>query len=111
MQVGKILKKIWPILYNKYFLSVSLFLVYTLIFDSNNISSQVKMATQLNKLRAEKAFYQNEIARDSAALHELKYNNHNLEKFARENYYMKKDDEDLFLLIGDSFIQMKKEEE
>ncbi len=50
-------------------------------------------------LKKEKAFFQNEIARDSATYQNLFDTDENLEKFAREKYRMKKPDEDIFLII------------
>lgn len=104
----KIFSKILPIISNKYFIATAVFLIYTLIFDTNNISSQIKSARQLKKMKLEKAYYLNEIESDSNALNELFSNKKKLEKFAREEYFMKKDNEDIFLLIGDGFTQIKK---
>ncbi|MBN2746586.1 MAG: hypothetical protein JXR34_07645 [Bacteroidales bacterium] len=87
----------------------TLFLVYTLIFDVNNISSQVKMSRQLKKMRMERDYYITEIERDSVALVDLASQSGNLERYAREEYLMKRDNEDIFILIGDEFEQLKKE--
>lgn len=53
----------------------------------------------LNDVKEEKQFYLEEIKKDSIAIMELTTDKENLEKFAREKYLMKKDDEDIFLII------------
>ncbi len=102
-------RRIPKILYNKYVIATVIFLIYTLIFDVNNISSQVKMSRQLKKMKTERDFYLTEIEKDSIALKDLASQTGNLERYAREEYLMKKDNEDIFILIGDDFEQLKKE--
>lgn len=52
---------------------------------------------QLNKLETEKAYYMKEITKTSTELEELTKNPKTLEKFAREKYFMKKDNEEVFV--------------
>ena len=47
----------------------------------------------------EKAYYLKEIDQNKIDMHELMSDNQHLEKFARERYLMKKDDEDIFLIL------------
>lgn len=72
------------------------------MFDSNNILDRMKDLKQLRELKREKVYYKERIKTDSLKLNELKTNNENLEKFAREQYLMKKDDEDIFIVIDQS---------
>jgi len=95
----KISDKISPIFRKKFFLTVIFFIVWLTFFDSNNLISRYKELSQLRKLRAEKEFYTEKIASDKQKLYELKTNNYNLEKFAREQYKMKKADEDLYIVL------------
>lgn len=67
--------------------------------DSNNLLSRVKEIRELRKLKSDKEYYTNKIEEDQSKLRELKTDNHNLEKFAREQYRMKKPDEDLFIVL------------
>ncbi len=76
------------------------FLVWLTFFDRNNFISQVRYGRTLNKLRQQREFYKSEIARDSAALIELS-DSVKLEKYAREKYLFKKDNEDIFLIIDE----------
>jgi cell division protein DivIC len=54
---------------------------------------------KLNELKKEKKFYIDEIKKDSVMIQKLLYDTLELEKYAREKYLMKKDNEDLYLLI------------
>jgi cell division protein FtsB len=95
----QILNKILPILKNKYVLSLLVFLVWLTFFDQNNLIDRVKQLNRNEKLKKEKAFYNEKIKEDSTKLHQLKTNEENLEEFAREQYYMKKKDEDIYIIV------------
>lgn len=91
-------KKIPPFLYNKYLIAVVVFLVWLTFFDRNNFISQVRYGRTLNKLRQQREFYKSEIVKDSTALIELA-DSTKLEKYAREKYLFKKENEDIFLIL------------
>jgi len=91
--------KIPPVFRNKYILTIIIFLVWILLFDSNNIIARFKDMRNLHKLKIDREYYIKRIEVDKKKLHELKTDNHNLEKFAREQYRMKKPDEDLYIIL------------
>jgi RNase adaptor protein for sRNA GlmZ degradation len=91
--------KIPPVLRNKYLLTIIIFLVWLLLLDSNNLIARYKEMRNLHKLKIDREYYINKIEDDKRKLHELKTDNHNLEKFAREQYRMKKPDEDLYIIL------------
>ena len=91
--------KIPPFLRNKYILTIVVFFVWLLLFDSNNLFARFKELKELRKLRSEKEYYVKRIEADRRKLYELKTDNQNLEKFAREQYKMKKPDEDLYIIL------------
>lgn len=95
----KILNKVPPILRNKYILTPLIFLVWLLLFDSNNLIARYKDLRELRKLRSEREYYAKKIETDRKKLYELKTDNQNLEKFAREQYRMKKPDEDIYIIL------------
>ena len=95
----KILEKIPPVFRNKFLLTIVAFIVWLVVFDSNNLVSRYKELSQLHRLRKEKVFYTEKIASDRKMLYELKINDQYLEKFAREQYKMKKPDEDLYIVL------------
>lgn len=84
---------------NKYFIAGIAFLTWMLFFDRNDLMSQYEYGRQLNKLQAEKEFYTIESAKAIKDLNELTTNRAKLEKFAREKYLMKKENEDVFVII------------
>lgn len=100
MQRFKFIEKIPPILRNKYLLTLIIFAVWILLLDSNNLISRWKEMRNLKKLRAEKEYYVQRIEEDKRKLYELKTSDRNLEKFAREQYRMRKPDEDLFIILS-----------
>ena len=61
--------------------------------------SQYEYRAEVNKLQAEKDFYETETAKVKKDLNELNTNLNTAEKFAREKYFMKKDNEDVFVII------------
>ena len=87
---------------NKYFLCVAAFVVWMLFFDKNDVIAQYEFRSEVNKLQEEKDFYTKEIANVKKDLNELNTNLNTAEKFAREKYFMKKDNEDVFVIIEEA---------
>ena len=87
---------------NKYLIAFTVFLVWLLIFDHNSLIDRVKYMKTLNGLEDERQFYNKRIEVDSKRLKELKTDKENLEKFAREQYYMKKENEDVFVIVPEN---------
>lgn len=95
----KIWKKILPYVKNKYILTIFIFIIWILFFDRNNLIDRAKELRHLKQLEKDKKYYIERIDKDSKRLEQLKTNNKNLEKFAREQYLMKKDNEDIFVIV------------
>jgi cell division protein DivIC len=93
--------KMGAALRNKYVLTAVVFLLWLLLFDQNNLSERRKSAKEYNQLLQEKEYYSKKIEEDRKRINELKTNNDNLEKFAREQYLMKKDNEDIFVIVDE----------
>lgn len=97
------LKKLWfwilPFLKNKFALTFIVFMGWIIFFDQNNLFDRVKNLEQYHQLEKDKAYYIEKIRQDSTKLIELKTNKENLEKFAREQYLMKKKNEDIFIIV------------
>jgi cell division protein FtsB len=96
----KIIDKIPPVLRNKYILTIVIFFTWLLLFDSNNLIARYKDLRELRKLKADREYYEKKIESERKKIYELKTDNKNLEKFAREQYRMKKPDEDLFIILS-----------
>ena len=95
----RFIDKIPPGLRNKYILTIIIFLVWLILFDSNNLISRYREMKELRKLKSDREYYLKRIEVDRKKLYELKTDNQNLEKFAREQYRMKKADEDLYIIM------------
>jgi cell division protein DivIC len=91
--------KLLKILKNRYVIATIIFLVYLLFFDQYNFRAQYRLLSELNQLKEEKQFYQQELTKDSLTYYTLFNNKENLEKFARERFLMKKENEDIFLIV------------
>ncbi|MBN2862893.1 MAG: septum formation initiator family protein [Bacteroidales bacterium] len=95
----KFINKIPSVFRNKYFLTLLIFFIWLIFLDSNNLIARYREMRELRKLKNDREYYLNKIENDRSKLRELKTDNHNLEKFAREQYRMKKPDEDLFIVL------------
>ena len=85
------------ILKNKSFLAFTAFMSWMLFFDDNNLVEQFNRFKKLNQLKKSSTYYNEKI---SAASHELKKRASDpsaYERIAREKYYMKKANEDVFI--------------
>ena len=91
-----IIKKIPAPLRNRYFLCLLFFVAWLTFFDRHNIWTQIKLQQQLEKLKADRIFYEKEINVVKADKKDLELNT---EKFARERYHMKKANEDVFIIV------------
>ena len=95
----KTLRILVYIIKNKYIVASVVFFTWLFVFDRNNTLSQIDLARKIHQLKADKKYYLEQIRKDKIETHELLTNPENLEKFARERYLMKKDSEDIFLII------------
>ncbi len=95
-------QKILRIVTNKFLIATLAFLTWISIFDRNNLFNQWDLIQKMKDLNKEKEYYIQEIKKDRQTSIELQTNLRNLEKFAREKYLMKKETEDIFLVIQES---------
>ena len=93
---------------NKYVIAISAFLVWMIFFDSTSFLVINEMNGEINKYEKQLAFYKSEYEKNDAFYKKLMNNKSEKEKFARENYFMKKPNEELFILVVDSTNIAKK---
>jgi cell division protein FtsB len=91
--------KLPPILKNKFVLVTLALLIWVAFFDSNNWIKQARLQSEIDDLEEQKEYYLKEIEKDSIALFDLTNNQETQEKFAREKYLMKKENEDVIVII------------
>jgi cell division protein FtsB len=97
-----VLTEKYPLIKNKYFLVLLVFLIWVTFIDKNNLISQYQDRQVLYELDKEKRYYQIEIQTTQDKLNELKTDNRSIEKFAREKYLMKKENEEIWLVVDKS---------
>jgi hypothetical protein len=90
---------------NKYLITFIVFLVWIFFIDTFDIITQIKMNKDFKNLKEQQEFYKVEIEKDSTKIYNLNNNPQEQERFARERFLMKKDNEDLFI------VREKKENE
>lgn len=96
----KFLRHLSAILGNKYLLSVSLFAVWMIFFDKNDVFTQLQRRRELKEIEETKAYFSQKIADSKKFFSEIQSNAATIEKFAREKYHMKRENEDLFLIYN-----------
>ena len=82
---------------NKYVLVLLAFIVWMLFLDNYSYLDHRILNTEIDELEDNKEYYQGEIERDQKSINQLK-NDSQIEKYAREKYYMKKDSEDIYII-------------
>lgn len=92
-------RSIFKILKNKYFISTVLFMVWIIFFDENSFVTRTENNRRLKELNLQKEYYIERIEADKEKLEDLNAGKNELEKFAREHYYMSKPDEDIFIVV------------
>lgn len=93
--------KIVKIISNKYFLVIVVFVVWMFFIDENSYLIHHELNEELDKLENTIEYYQTEIKNDNKIISNLK-NPDSLEKFAREEYKMKKKNEEIFIIEFDT---------
>lgn len=87
------------LLRNKYFIASGLFILWITFFDDDNLIERIRYMSEISSLKSDKEYFLQKIKEDSQKLKELKTNKKNLEKFAREQYLMHRDNEDIFVIV------------
>ena len=92
-------RKVINILKNKYVLAGLIFIIWLSFFDSYSLIKRYHVNKKLKQLELDKKYFRDQFKNDSVALNQLKSGSDNLEKFARERYMMKKDSEDIYIVV------------
>ena len=91
-------KNIINLLRNKYIIALTAFIILMLFIDHNDIFMQLDRRRQLNDLMASRQFYERQIEQTRKNLTDLQNNSAAMEKYARINFLLKRDNEDLFVM-------------
>ena len=86
---------------NTYVIILLFFIVWMVFFDSNSTLVHLELNEQINDLKKETQYFKNEIKKDNKELSKIQSDS-GLEKYAREELFMKRDNEDIFIIEFDS---------
>ena len=84
-----------------YSIIIILFIFWMIFFDSNSFIIHNELNNDINELDNQKSYYEKEIGKDNIEL-QLIQSDSGLEKYAREKLFMKKDNEEIFLIEYDT---------
>ena len=84
---------------NKYTFVGLLFVIWIALFDKYSFIDRLQLRSKINQLENEQKYYREKIEEDKRKKEELLGSRDNLEKFAREQYLMKKENEDIFIIV------------
>lgn len=91
--------KIWGLIKNKYFITISIFLLIILFIDENNLFVIRSLKKEIKGLEYTIDSLQKCITTDSIRSLNLQNNIDSIERYGREQYYMKREDEDIFIIV------------
>ncbi|WP_086477344.1 MULTISPECIES: FtsB family cell division protein [Arenibacter] len=110
MGLKEIRKKKWfAIVTNMYVLVLTAFLIWMVFFDTNSLLIHWELKREINNLEKQREFLKEEIARDRKIIEKLS-DPEELEKFAREQYYLKKKNEEIYLIEYEDGKKSNKDE-
>lgn len=99
-------KRWFRVLSNKYVLILLIFAVWMLFFDTNSWLVHRELDKELKELENNMEYFKNEISNDKVFLKQLD-DSTEMEKFAREHYYLKKENEDIYIIENLDSIKKK----
>jgi cell division protein DivIC len=101
-------KKWFELITNKYVIIFAIYSIWMLFIDNYSYLEHRVLDNQISELEDNKDYYQNEVLKDEKQIKHLK-NPKEIEKYAREKYFMKKENEDIFIIEFES-DSIKKDE-
>jgi cell division protein DivIC len=93
------LKKLPRPFRNFYVVTTLVFILWMILLDSNNLIARFQLSSKLNSLENEKEYYEEKIKEVEKDRDELFGDSESIEKFAREKYLMKKETEDIYIVV------------
>lgn len=102
-------KKWFSVLTNTYVLVLTVFAVWMMFFDTNSLFIHLELKKEIKKLEKQKEFLNEEIKNDKIIIKKLT-NKEEIEKFAREEYFLKKKNEEIYLIEYADSLKTKKDE-
>lgn len=111
MRLKELRKKKWfGLISNIYVLVLTVFVIWMVFFDTNSLLIHLELRNEINKLEKQQEFLREEIARDKKIIEKLS-DPEELEKFAREAYYLKRKNEEIYLIEYEDSLKNKRDGE
>ena len=95
------ISKILNVLKKTYVIIILFFVIWMIFFDTNSLLMHFELNQKIKKLENQKNYYQEEIRKDKASINEIESDS-GIEKYAREKLFMKKENEEIFLIEFDT---------
>ena len=109
MKFSKLKNNKWfRFLSNKYLLITVLFIVWMFFFDTNSYLIHKELNKEIDGLQENTDYYQKEIENDKSFIEKME-DSAEMERFAREKYYLKKENEDIYIIEHEDSIEKRKE--
>lgn len=102
-------KKWFKVASNMYVLVLTVFVIWMLFFDTNSLLIHWELKKEINNLEKTREYLQEEIEKDKVIIHKLS-DKDELKKFAREQYYLKRQNEEIYLIEYEDSLNIKDEE-
>lgn len=96
--IHRVWQRLAPLRRNGYAVGFAVFVVWVSFFDADSLYNILSARKRVRTLERQREYYMERIAQDRQRLNELQTDAQNLEKYARETYYMRRPDEDLFII-------------
>ena len=95
------ISKILSVLKKTYVIIILFFVIWMIFFDTNSLLMHFELNQKIKKLENQKNYYEEEIRKDKASINEIESDS-GIEKYAREKLFMKKENEEIFLIEFDT---------
>ena len=102
-------KKWFTVASNIYVIVLTVFAVWMFFFDTNSYLTHRELEKEIDKLKKQKEFLQNEISKDKKVIKQLN-DPDEIEHFAREHYFMKKENEEIYIIEYQDSLKIKNDE-
>ncbi|GAB5399763.1 MAG: septum formation initiator family protein [Aureisphaera sp.] len=103
-------KKWFVVLSSTYILILILFIVWMIFFDTNSYFIHKELNDEINALEDTKEFYREEIDKDKEFIVKMQDSNE-VEKYAREKYYLKRENEDIYIIEHEDSLKLQSKNE
>ena len=97
-KIKNLINKIPKPLKNKYLITLLAFSFWIFFIDDYNLIKQYQLQKNIDQLKNQRKYYLNEIKKDSTQFYRIQHTKEEQERFAREKFLMKKEEEDVFII-------------